>query len=188
MAANEYRFVTRWRVEATPEEVYRILEATTDLPRWWPAVWLRAEVVEPGDARGVGAVTRLTSKGWLPYVLRWTSRTVEKDFPRHLGLEASGDFEGRGRWTFTAEGPWTEAEYVWQVRADKPLLRRLSWLLRPVFAANHNWAMARGEESLKLELARRRATSEAECARVPPPPGPVFLSRRRRRRLGLAET
>ncbi len=77
---------------------------------------------------------------------------------------------------------------MWQVRADKPLLRRLSWLLRPVFAANHNWAMARGEESLKLELARRRATSEAECARVPPPPGPVFLSRRRRRRLGMAET
>jgi hypothetical protein len=33
--------------------------------------------------------------------------------------------------------------------------------------------MARGEESLKLELLRRRASSDAARARVPPPPGPV---------------
>jgi len=58
--------------------------------------------------------------------------------------------------------------YEWQVGASKPLLRRLTWLLRPVFAANHRWAMARGEESLRLEL-RRRVTCEAQRRRVPPP-------------------
>jgi hypothetical protein len=56
--------------------------------------------------------------------------------------------------------------YNWRVSAIKPLLRWLSWLLRPVFAANHRWAMARGEESLRLELRRRRATSETERRRV----------------------
>ena len=33
--------------------------------------------------------------------------------------------------------------------------------------------MAQGEQSLKLELARRRATSDAARASIPPPPGPV---------------
>jgi hypothetical protein len=65
--------------------------------------------------------------------------------------------------------------YNWRVSAIKPLLRWLSWLLRPVFAANHRWAMARGEESLRPELRRRRrATSETERRRVPPPPPTTF--------------
>jgi len=33
--------------------------------------------------------------------------------------------------------------------------------------------MAQGETSLRLELARRRATSDSALARIPPPPGPV---------------
>ena len=45
--------------------------------------------------------------------------------------------------------------------------------MKPLFEANHRWAMARGEESLRLELARRRATSDAARAQVPAPPGPV---------------
>jgi hypothetical protein len=29
-------------------------------------------------------------------------------------------------------------------------------LFKPIFSANHRWAMARGEESLRRELSRRR--------------------------------
>jgi hypothetical protein len=46
--------------------------------------------------------------------------------------------------------------YVWTVQARKRLIRSLSFLLRPLFEANHCWAMARGEEGLTLELLRRR--------------------------------
>ncbi|MEO8745789.1 MAG: hypothetical protein ABI334_01555 [Candidatus Dormiibacterota bacterium] len=42
-------------------------------------------------------------------------------------------------------------------------------IFRPIFAANHRWAMARGEESLDLELRRRRARTEAERDAIPPP-------------------
>lgn len=45
----------------------------------------------------------------------------------------------------------------WRVSAAKPLLRYLSFLLKPVFAANHRWAMKKGEESLRIEIARRKA-------------------------------
>ncbi|HEY1905085.1 MAG TPA: hypothetical protein VGG91_03530 [Myxococcaceae bacterium] len=54
----------------------------------------------------------------------------------------------------------------------------MSWLLRPVFAANHRWAMARGEESLALELRRRRARTDAERAAIPAPPGPMLWERK----------
>ena len=49
-----------------------------------------------------------------------------------------------------------------------------SSLFRPIFGANHRWAMARGEQSLELELRRPRAANAAERAAVPAPPGPTF--------------
>ena len=57
-------------------------------------------------------------------------------------------------------------QFDWRVDAKKPLLRWLSPLFRSVFVQNHDWAMARGEESLKLELERRRAAASAQIARV----------------------
>ena len=64
--------------------------------------------------------------------------------------------------------------YDWRVSATKPLLCRLSWLLKPVFSANHRWAMARGEESLRLELRRTAGAERPGCGTVPPPPPPTF--------------
>jgi hypothetical protein len=62
------------------------------------------------------------------------------------------------------------------VRAEKPLLQALSPFLRPLLAANHRWAMRKGEESLALELARRRAATPADRAKIPAPPPPAAPS------------
>jgi hypothetical protein len=77
-------------------------------------------------------------------------------------------------WTFEQDGPFVNIIYDWKISANKPLLNALSFLLKPVFSANHRWAMARGEESLRLEIARRKARSAEEAALIPPPPGPTF--------------
>jgi len=53
------------------------------------------------------------------------------------------------------------------------LLRRLAPLLRPLLEANHRWAMAQGEQSLRLELLRRRASTPDARRGVPSPPGPI---------------
>ena len=174
MSITDYRFVSRWRVRGEVEEVADVLGDAEGLARWWPSVYLKVETLEPGDERGAGKLVRLHTKGWLPYTLRWEFRTVAADHPRGYEVEAVGDLEGRGRWALTQEGAFVSATYDWRVRARKPLLRALSFLLKPVFAANHRWAMARGEESLKLELMRRRARSPEELARIPPPPPPSF--------------
>lgn len=180
MASNDYHFVTLWRVPGTIAEVSATLADAADLPRWWPAVYLEARVLEPGAADGVGRVVELYTKGWLPYTLRWRFRVTESRAPHGFALEAWGDFVGRGVWSFAQEGERVAIIYDWKISAEKPLLRRLSFLLKPIFAANHRWAMRTGEASLRLELCRRQARSAAERAAVPPPPGPTFVGARKR--------
>jgi hypothetical protein len=170
---SHYHFVTRWRVAGAVEEVASILEDAPGLARWWPSVYLDVRLTDPGGAAGTGAEVALHTKGWLPYTLRWRFRVTEQRRPHGFTLEALGDFAGRGTWTLTQDGPDVDVVYDWDVVAQKPLLRTLTPLLRPVFAANHHWAMARGEESLRLELARRHARTPAERASLPPPPGPT---------------
>ena len=170
---NGYHFVTEWQVEGTCGEVADVLGDPVGLPRWWPSVYLEAEEIEPPDSSGVGRRVRLVTKGWLPYTLRWEFVVVRSRYPSGFTIDATGDFVGRGEWTFVQEGPTVRITYDWNIAAEKPLLKALTPVLRPLFAANHRWAMAQGETSLKLELARRRATSQEARAGIPPPPGPV---------------
>jgi hypothetical protein len=178
MSSNDYNFITRWRVEGTINEVADILKDAADLPRWWPSVYLGVQVMEQGDENGVGKVVSLYTKGWLPYTLRWQFRVTESRYPYGFSLEAWGDFTGSGIWTLEQDGPQVNVIYYWKISADKPLLRSLSFLFKPIFSANHKWAMARGEESLKLEIARRHAHTPEEAARIPLPPGPTFPHKR----------
>jgi hypothetical protein len=171
MPSNRYHFVTHWRIQATPQELFDILGDPTDLVRWWPSVYLGVTQLEPGDEDAVGRVIELYTKGWLPYTLRWTFRVTEVQRYSRLALEAYGDFVGRGVWMFEPDGDAVNITYDWQIEAQKPLLKLLSPVMKPIFAANHHWAMRMGEESLRLEVARRHA---ADPAQVPPPPGPTF--------------
>jgi hypothetical protein len=92
-------------------------------------------------------------------------------------MDATGDLEGRGIWRFEPDGPFVNVTYDWTIRANKPIIEKLSFLLKPIFQSNHNWTMNRGEESLKLELLRRRAQSDDERAKISPPPAPSFVVR-----------
>jgi hypothetical protein len=172
MANNEYHFITHWRVQSTLEEVTDIIGNAADLVRWWPSVYLDVNILEPGDERGLGKVVSLYTKGWLPYTLRWTFRVSDVQ-PDGFTLVAWGDFDGRGIWTFQQDGSCVDITYDWKILAEKPLLKYFSFIMKPVFSANHHWAMAKGEESLKLELARRHASSPDEAARLPAPPQPT---------------
>lgn len=172
---STYHFITRWKMNATCEEVYRILEDVDGLARWWPSVYLDVLEIEKGQPGGVGKVVELFTKGWLPYTLRWMFRVTATDFPNGFSLEAIGDFVGKGVWTFnpTIDGQ-CEVIYDWEIKVEKPLLKLLTPILRPIFSANHLWAMRMGEISLRLELLRKHAKNEAEIALVPPPPKPTF--------------
>jgi polyketide cyclase/dehydrase/lipid transport protein len=170
--AAEYAFLTTWRVRAAADEVFDVLADPLALKRWWPSVYLDVNELKPGAPDGAGRVIGLYTKGWLPYTLRWNFTVTESTRPRGFKLTAHGDFEGTGVWTIRQDGDFVEATYDWRISAEKPLLRYGTLVFRPIFAANHRWAMARGLESLELELRRRRG----EVA-VPDPPGPTFARR-----------
>jgi hypothetical protein len=175
MATNEYHFITHWRVQSTLEEVATIIADASGLARWWPSVYLDVRLLEPGNSSGVGKVVSLYTKGWLPYTLHWQFRVSETN-PRGFTLVATGDFVGRGIWTYEPDGEWVAITYDWKIEVEKPLLRYFSFIMKPIFSANHRWAMRKGEESMKLELLRRHVRTADERARVPAPPAPTFMA------------
>jgi hypothetical protein len=169
MASNEYHFITHWHVESTIREVSEILDDAVGLMRWWPSVYLDVKVLKAGDSRGIGREISLYTKGFLPYTLRWDFVLAEMG-EKTFTIKTQGDFVGRGIWTFEQDGPWVNITYDWKISAEKPILKRLSVVLKPIFKANHLWAMSKGEESLRLELARRHAKTVEERARIAAPP------------------
>ena len=162
---QQYAFLTRWRVEGTCGEVADILGDPLELPRWWPSVYLRVEETRPPDASGLDRRVRLHTKGWLPYTLTWESELVESRYPYGFALAATGDFDGRGVWTFAQDGAYVDITYDWRLSAEKPLLRNL---LLPAEAA------VRSEPSVGDGAGRR----EPEAGAGAPP---RHLRRRARR-------
>ena len=183
VAANDYHFVTTWRIAATPDEIAEVLGDAVALGRWWPSVYLRVRVLDDGDARGVGRVVDLWTKGFLPYTLRWRFTVTESDPAARLPPRSVGglrrpwhlDPPARSRRRCSRSARSTLVTYDWLVLAEKGVLKTLSPIMKPVFGANHRWAMAKGEQSLRLELARRHAAGDPTVlAAIPPAPGPTF--------------
>jgi uncharacterized membrane protein len=173
MASTDYHFIDRWRVRGTVNEVADILGDGPEMARWWPSTYLSITPTSSGDERGIGATGAVHAKGWLPYTIRFNYRVTDVNYPYGYAIDAEGDLTGRGVWTFAQDGDWVDITYEWTIRADKPILRVLSPLIKPILRSNHNWTMRNGEKSLVLELQRRRAKSELERRNVPPPPGPA---------------
>ena len=153
--ASRYHFTTRWRLAAAVDEVASVLGDPLDLPRWWPSVYLSATELVPGASR-TGRRVRLHTRGLLPYTLLWDLEVVRSEYPHGFVIAASGDLNGAGAWTFVEDDGHVDATFDWAVSAEKPLLRHLSPVLKPVFAANHRWAMRQGETCLRREIERRR--------------------------------
>lgn len=175
--SNTYHFTSTWRVKGSVQEVYEILFEDKNLTKWWPSVYLDVKVLDPGESKeeqkGLGKIVSLRTKGWLPHVLNWKFRVLETNKPYKFIIDSWGDLNGKGIWDLTQDGEFVNVSFNWKVRADKALPRYWSLIFKPFCSANHAWAMNKGEESLKLELLRRRAKSEAERKRIPPPPGPT---------------
>ena len=158
MPANEYQFLTQWRVAAPSHLVYDILKNGADYPRWWPDVYLSAKWHPSGHLDGLGDRIELHTKGWLPYTLHWTAISESYIESKRIEIRAEGDFVGRGVWMLDEADGQTDICFDWRLRADNPLLRWLSPLLKPVFKWNHHWAMSTGLIRLQQELQRRLAT------------------------------
>jgi hypothetical protein len=168
MKPVEFHIVSAWHIRGSVDEVFGVVNKPQEFTRWWPDVYLRVEEIEAGDENGVGRVLGLCTRGILPYTLNWRATAIRVEKPAHLVIDAEGDLRGRGEWLFRQRGPYVRVDYDWRVVAGKAWMRLLAPLLKPVFAANHRWAMRKGEQGLQQEVTRLRNNR----ARVMPPATP----------------
>jgi uncharacterized protein YndB with AHSA1/START domain len=141
-----YQFLSEWFVPAPPERVYDVLGALEEYPEWWGDVFLEVEG-DKGPPRP-GKRSRVKARGYLPYRLRWEAEIVEAERPHKIRMRLSGDFDGEGEWRLRPVEGGTQATLDWQPAVNKPLIRYLTPVLRPLFASNHYWTMRRGQEHI----------------------------------------
>jgi len=98
---------------------------------------------------------RIVSRGFLPYLLRWEAEIVEADAPNSFAFAMAGDFVGSGSWTFAPGDDGTSATFEFRPRVEKPGVKQLSPVLKPLFRWNHRWAMEHGERGVNALFARR---------------------------------
>jgi uncharacterized protein YndB with AHSA1/START domain len=145
--ASEYVFIDEWDVDAPQEAVFAALADASTYPDWWKPVYIDVEADSPPD---VGCTSKQHFKGRLPYTLRTTSEIVRYEPPREFEVSVIGDLTGRGVWTLSeADDGRVHIHFDWRVIADRPLLRYLTPVLRPVFRWNHNWSVKRAIQGLE---------------------------------------
>jgi len=141
----EYRFLDEWRLPADVERVYDLVGRPFEYPRWWGQVFIAAD----GDSGepAPGKKIAVEARGFLPYRLHFTLTTLEVDRPYRIHSRLDGDFEGTGTWLLSVDEEGTRAQLDWRPSVQKAGVKQLSPVLRPLFRANHNWTMRRGQES-----------------------------------------
>lgn len=159
MPAHHYHFLEDWFLEAPLDEVWWAISRVNTYTRWWKPVYLEAEGLDCGGPPRVGGRTRILAKGFLPYRLRFTTETTALEPPRRLEFRARGDFVGRGCWTLKEDRGGTVATLEWEPIVEKPFVKELSFLLKPVFRWNHRWTMKWGERGLRIYLAGRASAT-----------------------------
>jgi uncharacterized protein YndB with AHSA1/START domain len=152
MPVSDYALVTHWNLPAPLPRVWDELMHPERWPQWWRGV-RAVELLEPGDAAGIGAYRRMTWRSALPYQLSFNMRTTVIEPMSRIEGVADGELDGRGVWTLAAQGSGTRVRYDWQVAATKPWMRVLAPIAKPLFAWNHGVVMGWGERGLRERLS-----------------------------------
>jgi hypothetical protein len=175
VAAGQLELTEIWRISASPEEAFDVLFEIKDFPRWWPASFISAREIQGGDEAGIGRVVSVETRARLPGTLAWQLNVTAADRPHWFEAELWGDLGGTIRWSILPAADGSDVRCDLKILYRKPGTGALWPLIRQLFAAGMRWTLARGRESLELELARRRAADEAERRAVAAPPQPDVL-------------
>lgn len=146
-----YEFVDHWDLRAPIETAFRYIADASTYPQWWP-VYDKVEVLPGPQYPAQGARARLVVRSALGYRLVLEGETLESRPPTYLRTSAHGQLEGGGVWELRQDGDIARITWTWIVETHHPLLNRLEWLLKPIFAWSHNDASSKGHAGLKRLL------------------------------------
>lgn len=146
MSLNDYRFRNLWAVRATTTRVFDALVDLASYPCWWPDI--RAVTQLDDDTAEV------TCRSALPYSLTFRLHRAEEN--AHAGrmrVDMTGDLEGYVQGLVAQHRTLGALLAISQrVVVNKPLLRALSPVARPLFQANHALMMWRGQRGFRAYL------------------------------------
>lgn len=151
MSISHYQLVTHWRFPVPLGLVWEQLQHPEEWPQWWKGV-RAVQLLESGDAAGIGAYRRMTWRSALPYELSFNMRTVRIEPQHQIEGLADGELSGRGLWTLRSEGTGTAVRYDWTVEATRRWMQVLAPLAKPLFAWNHGVVMGWGHTGLSQRL------------------------------------
>jgi hypothetical protein len=149
-----YRFLTTWLFDAVREPVWDVIYDAAHWPEWWRGV-RRTDILDPGDAKGEGALWRSTWRSVLPYDLEFEFAIRTVDRPNVLVGEARGELSGMGTWWVYESPLGTASTWEWQVATTREWMKAAGPLARPVFAWNHHRIMRCGGEGAAQRLGCR---------------------------------
>ncbi|MEC5126948.1 hypothetical protein VSU19_09315 [Verrucomicrobiales bacterium BCK34] len=165
-----FQFIDRWKIHAEREEIAACTLNFSDASRWWPACFLKTEIVSPGDENGVGAEVHALTKGLLPYCLNVVITVKDADPLNWYRFQFGGDLKGTSLLEIQFEGGVAEMNFTSSLLATKSIIRNSPVIFKPVFASNHYWVMRRGEVSFQAEVLRVKDGDEVSTGI----PGPTF--------------
>jgi uncharacterized protein YndB with AHSA1/START domain len=155
-----YKFVDHWYIKAPIDEVYNHISNPRTYPQWWR--WYDSiRVLKEAPYPYIGGKSELVIRSPFGYRLKIEVETVEASPPNHIKTVSRGELAGTGEWEFRQEGDVTHAIFTWIVETDQPLLNRLEWLLKPVFALSHNLVSGSGHRGLKKLLEKTQQVAPA---------------------------
>jgi uncharacterized protein YndB with AHSA1/START domain len=93
MTPKHFNLVTEWYIDAPIERVWPLLTKVEEWPLWWRAL-RQVELLQKGDANGVGAVHRMTWKTALPYQITFDMRMTRIEPMSVIEGRASGELDG----------------------------------------------------------------------------------------------
>jgi hypothetical protein len=89
-----------------------------------------------------------------PIEMVWDVLSLPQDYPtwwRGVYLFVTN----ASRWLLKSETNGTNVTLEWNPRVEKPIVKFLSPVLKPIFHWNHHWTMRRGEVQLAAYLSER---------------------------------
>jgi hypothetical protein len=149
--AKKYSFITHWEFKAPLPDVWDAIYNSLEWPNWWKGVYKVTEI-KKNDANGINGIRAYTWKSALPYELTFTMRLAECEPMKRMKGVAFGELEGTGEWVLSEESKIVKVYYYWNVVTTKKWMNTFAFLLKPLFAINHNVVMHWGAKGLAKKL------------------------------------
>ena len=151
MTTYYYIFVDKFAVPCNIATAYEYISNTEDYPRWWK-VYKKVSRLNNTPPDLPGAKSVMIVGGFLPYTLTIENEITSADKPYLICFNACGDLKGKGIWILREIAEGTEITFDWRIEANKKVIRWFSFLLKPLFRANHTFCIRKANEGIINDL------------------------------------